>query len=98
MIQQNVFLLKGGKMMLISESEFEDYIKILKYYKYSENDFELSEEDETQYKDYSMYPIMTKTTVKNKKTGKQKTYQSGNATKWLSEFEEDIKNNFFNEV
>lgn len=90
------FFIKGSKAMLISDSEFEDYIKILKQYKYSENDFELSEKDETQHKANSIYPLMTKTTIKNKKTGKQKTYLSGHTTNWLFEFEKDIKNNFFN--
>ncbi len=84
-------------MMLMSYSEHEDYITILKKYQYSKNDFQLNEQDETPYENNSISPITIKITIKNTKTGKEKTYQSGHATKWLSEFEEDIRNNFFNE-
>jgi hypothetical protein len=81
---------------MIHESERKDFKDIVEDNKYTLNDFELIEVADKFPSDGHIYPITGKVTIKNKKSGKEKTYATGHGSVWLDDFDKDLKNKYFN--
>lgn len=74
----------------------QDYKNILTRYKYLESDFTIDCKDCTIYpSNGGITPIREEITISNIKSGKSKMYKGGHMTKWLGDFEDDIKNGYY---
>ncbi len=62
---------------------------------YTKEDFNILETDTTQWNPNKVVPITGTVLITFIKTGKNKEYRTGMGTKWLIEFENDLKSNFF---
>ena len=82
--------------MLINSSEKEDFENSLKEFGYNSEDFELREDDQTVSHEHTISPVQGKITVRNKKAGKEKTYDAGHLSTWPSEVHTDLENGYFN--
>jgi len=81
-------------MTMIDSTEFEDYKAILRKHGYSEEDFELSEiENSTEV--WGIQPVTGKVIITNIKSGIEKTYKAGHESQWVIDFEDDLKSNVF---
>ncbi|WP_454782286.1 hypothetical protein [Legionella sp. WA2022007384] len=76
---------------------FDDYKDILSRHGYDENDFDLVEQDETDYTQ-NPYLIIGKVSIRCKATDITKTYNTGYASIWPADFEEDLRNGYFQDT
>lgn len=82
------------KLKLINESELDDFYKLLSDKGLNDDDFCVLEVDKTEYNNAN-YALRGTVIVVNKKLGKTKEYNAGNAAQWVAEFASDLTNNFF---
>ncbi|MCE0721827.1 MULTISPECIES: hypothetical protein [Legionella] len=75
----------------------DEYKDILSRYGYDENDFELTEKDET---DYTQDPYFTvgKVSIRCKSTDITKTYNTGHSSIWPTDFEDDLRVGYFKDT
>jgi hypothetical protein len=85
---------KVQKLKLVHESELEDFKKELIKSGLQKCDFCLLEEEFKQSPASNIYPIYSNVILIHKKSAKIKKY---NNSKWVVDFHQDIKNNFFSE-
>lgn len=83
-------------MKLIEPDEIEDFEALLALRNLNRDDFELSEIDTTDPKTDEIFALMGTLTVARKSTGKEKQYPIGDGSVWVTEFERDIVEGFFN--
>jgi hypothetical protein len=83
-------------MKLIEPDEEEDFEALLALHNLNRDDFELSEIDTTDPKTDEIFALMGTLTVARKSTGKEKQYPIGDGSVWVTEFERDIVEGFFN--
>jgi len=81
-------------MSIIISSELEDFKAALQKYGYAEEDFELSE-IENPIEAGKIQSITGEVTIKNKKSGIERTYKAGEQTAWVIELEDDLKRKVF---
>jgi hypothetical protein len=93
----------------IEQSELKAFHTALQQNGFQENDFEIKAISEKQGEQHSSSQHTAqmenhqsqnsqkcgKVAVKNKKTGKEKTYQAGEGNHWVKNFENDLKNHQF---
>ncbi len=85
----------------MSNTELEDFKKVLADNNYSEKDFELHETDLTgditpsTLESIHLVPIKGKITVKRISTNKERTYDTGWNTHWVADFAGELKQGFF---
>lgn len=75
--------------MVIDKSELEDFKTILRKHGYPEEDFGLTWKRDASPARPS--PETGSVTVRNKRTGVERTYGDGYLAKWVVEFEQDLK-------
>lgn len=80
---------------LIMAGEGEDYENFIKEFNHSLEDFDLKENNQT-IRSNSISIVQGTITIKNKRTGKEKTYKAGQFSSWPSDFHNDLKQGFFN--
>lgn len=78
------------------KTEYQDYLEAINRAGYSKDDFEIFEKDMSANVPNTIYPKKGEVTVNNKKTHKQKTYKSDSGTHWVVDFEDDLKQGYFN--
>jgi len=83
-------------MKLIEPDEKEDFQALLALHNLRRDDFELSEIDTTDPKTDEIFALTGTLTVLRKSTGKEKQYPIGDGSVWVTEFERDIAEGFFN--
>lgn len=83
-------------MKLIEPDEEEDFEALLALHNLTRDDFELSEIDTTDPKTDEIFALMGTLTVARKSTGKEKQYPIGDGSVWVTEFERDMVEGFFN--
>ena len=81
-------------MAIIDASEMDDFKMVLKRYGYEEQDFTL-EEVEHPPRSMGVESICGEVAITHEKTGKHKTYNAGDRTAWVYEFENDLKAGVF---
>ncbi len=74
----------------------EDLREILNSHGLSQDDFEIAEKDLTNWTVLPSTPIKSEITVHRKSTGRSKAYYSVHSSKWIYEFDTDLKNGDFN--
>ena len=76
--------------MPIDDSEWQDYVAVLREYDLSEADFEVtSVEDSLPVGGIS--PTTGKVAVRSKKTGAERIYRAGHVTVWVVQFDKDLR-------
>jgi len=83
-------------MELIEPDEKNDFEALLALHNLNKDDFELSEIDTTDPKTDEIFALTGTLTVVRKSTGKEKQYPIGDGSVWVTEFERDIVEGFFN--
>jgi hypothetical protein len=79
----------------MDKSENEDFNTILQRHSFKRDDFNIIETDTTQWNPNEIVPTTGTILITLKKTNKSKTYRTGMGTRWLIEFENDLKNSVF---
>ena len=80
----------------ISDSELQDFESSCKSCNVSPNDFKLEENNVTRSDaGNGLFHSYGELKITHKQSKKNKTYKTGDGTKWPSEFDDDLKNRFF---
>lgn len=79
----------------MDQIEVDDFKKILQDHGYSSDDFSITETDQTNYDSNSISSLKIKVTVIHKSKNITRTYDSGNNTDWVSDFEKELQKGFF---
>lgn len=79
---------------MIDDTELHDFRGALKEHGYSEDDFELSSQQDPLPAG-AIAPIKGRVTVKRKQTGVERTYEAGHGTAWVAAFATDLATNRF---
>ncbi len=82
------------KLKLVIASELEDFYQAVDNHQANRHDFCLLEVDKTKGGN-GIYTIEGNVIVVCKTSGKLKEYAAGDASSWVAEFENDLKNKFF---
>ena len=85
--------MKVSVAMIIDETEREDFEAAVIKFGFSVDDFELSELEDASLG--AIYAVTGTVTVTRRGTKKSKTYRAGDATAWVSEFEDDLRRGVF---
>lgn len=83
------------KYRTICESELEDYKTDLEKYGYKESDFTLEEKDVINHESSLGLHQNGTVTVRCEKSKKENSYHTGHKTHWTADFENDLRQNFF---
>lgn len=79
---------------VISQGEIEDATRVTIEQGYKPQDFVFSDECTSEVTQYP-FPIHGICTVRRLTNNIEKKYQCGNKTAWVCEFEQDLKNGYF---
>ena len=79
---------------MLSQSEYEEFHRVIRSSKYSPNDFEISAIDFVDRCQH-LYADFTRVYIKYIPTDVTKTYIAGFASYWLQNLEQDIKNEIY---
>lgn len=83
-------------MKLIEPDERTYFEALLALHNLTRDDFQLSEIDTTDPKTDEVFALTGTLTVVRKSTAKEKQYPIGDGSVWVTEFERDIVDGFFN--
>ncbi|MBA2652203.1 MAG: hypothetical protein H0U73_08055, partial [Tatlockia sp.] len=75
----------------ISENYYSKFLKIIKKYGFSADDFILESEDQTEYNGEGLGEPVIKILIRRKSNRAEKTYQLDQEISWDHEFEKDLK-------
>jgi len=75
---------------MVSSSEKEDFNSALKRAGHAPEDFEISQKEDP-LPAQGVGPITGKVTVRNRKTGAERTYPAGYGTAWVVDFEGELR-------
>jgi len=80
--------------MIVDASAREDFDSAIERAGLPKDEFEISEKEDP-FPAQSIVPITGTVTVRNKRTGVERTYKAGHATAWVVEFEKDLHMGLF---
>jgi hypothetical protein len=78
--------------MIVTETQ--DFNSAIKRAGYPKDEFEISEKEDPSPVGV-VHAITGTVTVRNKRTGVERTYKAGHATAWVAEFEKDLQTGLF---
>ncbi len=80
---------------MVSDSEREDFTQAINRNGLDVDDFELTEQRDPPI-GTDVQPITGQVTIRRKSTGAEKIYAAGHGSSWPAEFEQDLRQGFFN--
>ena len=85
----------GTQMTLIEQDERAHFQAVLKHFKLTVDDFDLTETETTDAKTDEILALTGFVVVKQKSTNLEAQYPIGDGSRWVEEFERDIEKNLF---
>jgi len=82
-------------MKLIEQDEMDDFQAVLRRFNLSAEDFDLAETDTTDPKTDEIFALTGFVVVTRKSNQLKAQYPIGDASRWVEEFERDLKENLF---
>ena len=83
-------------MTIIFPKEMENFKRILAEQGYTNDNFELTTQEDPLPANGEIGALTGHETVKNRESGIERTYQAGHRTAWVAEFGDDLKAGAFN--
>jgi len=82
-------------MKLIESDEMQQVVAILKGWKWSLDDFELSEMDVTDPVSDELAPVRGTVNIRRKANGAERQYLTGDGSVWVLAFQRDLLRGYF---